>query len=62
MDRDQQQIIKDLLENTRKTDRNAIFLAVILAVQTIMVAYLENRISGKIEECSAIIGLVNESD
>lgn len=62
MNNDQQQIIRDLLENTRKTDRNAVILAIILAMQTVLVAYFENRLSGKVEECSAKIGLINESD
>lgn len=59
---EENRIIRDLLENTRKTDRNALLLAFILACQTVAVAYFENRLSAKVDECRAKIGIVNYPD
>lgn len=57
-----QKVIQDLLENTRKTDRNAVLISIVLAFQTVLVAHIENRIDTKVDECRARIGLVNQSD
>lgn len=53
-----QKILQDLLENTRKTDRNAVFIAFVLAAQTVTVAYFENRVDQEVALCRAKIELL----
>lgn len=53
-----QKILQDLLENTQKTDRNAILIALILGLQTVSVAYFENRVDHEVALCRAKIELL----
>lgn len=55
---DDRELIRDLLRNTQKTDRNALLIAIVIAFQTVLVALIEIQREPPVVEGCDKIGLL----